>query len=111
VTTAVALKVWEIVSNPAFLAGVLRKGEHLASRLAEVVGRSARAAGVKGRGLLRGLELRDADPAVVIERAQTAGLLVLRSGANVIRIAPPLVIEEAEIDEGVAILEKVIAQP
>ncbi len=110
VTTAVALKVWQTVSNPDFLAAVARKGEHLARRLAEVVSRREKAVRVKGRGLLRGLELRDADPAAVIERAQLAGLLVLRSGTNVIRLAPPLTIEEAEIDEGVAILDKVVAQ-
>ncbi len=110
VTTAVALKVWEIVSSPAFLAGVARKGEHFARRLEEIVSRRAKAVRVKGRGLLRGLELCDADPSAVVERAQLAGLLVLRSGTNVIRMAPPLIIEEAEIDQGLAILDKVVAQ-
>jgi acetylornithine/N-succinyldiaminopimelate aminotransferase len=110
VTTAVGLKVWEIVSSPAFVAGVSRKGEHLARRLQEIVSRRPKALRVKGRGLLRGLELQDADPAAVVEKAQLAGLLVLRSGTSVIRIAPPLIIEEAEIDQGVAVLDKVVAQ-
>jgi acetylornithine/N-succinyldiaminopimelate aminotransferase len=110
VTTAVGLKVWEIVSSPAFVAGVSRKGEHLARRLQEIVSRRPKALRVKGRGLLRGLELQDADPAAVVEKAQLAGLLVLRSGTSVIRLAPPLIIEEAEIDQGVAILDKVVAQ-
>jgi acetylornithine/N-succinyldiaminopimelate aminotransferase len=110
VTTAVALKVWEIVSAEAFLAAVRRKGDHLAKRLQEVIARRpAKAVRVKGRGLLLGLELRDVDPAAFIERAQLAGLLVLRSGTNIIRIAPPLVIEEADIDAGVAIIDKVLA--
>ncbi len=108
VTTAVALKVWDIVSNPEFIAGVARKGEHLARRLEELVARRPKAVRVKGKGLLRGLEVRDIDPAALIERAQLAGLLVLRSGTNIIRLAPPLVINEEEIDEGVAILGKVV---
>jgi len=108
VTTAVALKVWDIVSSPDFLAAVARKGEHLAQRLEEVVSRRTKAVRVKGKGLLRGLEVRDLDPAALIESAQLAGLLVLRSGASVIRLAPPLVIDEEELDEGVSILEKAI---
>ncbi|TVR06362.1 MAG: aminotransferase class III-fold pyridoxal phosphate-dependent enzyme, partial [Spirochaetaceae bacterium] len=46
--------------------------------------------------------------ASLIATARENGLLVLRSGANVIRIAPPLVISESEIDEGCDILAKSI---
>ncbi len=91
------------------VAGIVGpNGFHLAAGLEQVIARNPKAVRVKGRGLLRGLEVRDVDPAAVIEKAQAAGLLVLRSGANIIRLAPPLVIDEAEIDEGVALLAKAI---
>ena len=44
----------------------------------------------------------------VISKCEENGLIVLKSGKNIIRIAPPLVINEKEIDEGVVILEKTL---
>ena len=37
-----------------------------------------------------------------------AGLLALRSGDDVLRLAPPLIVGEAELDEGLAIIARVI---
>ena len=118
VTTAVALTMWKHITDAGLMAGVCERGAALA-RMLEVLAREIRGLGrVKGRGLLRGIEvtahsLRDgtsgADlmPALVTD-AREAGLLVLRSGSSVLRFAPPLVITEAELAEGVAILKGVL---
>jgi len=110
VTTAVALEVWKTLSDPAFIESVERKGLLLARLLEETGARYGHAVGaVKGAGLLRGLEILEGDLAEIMAAAREAGLLLLRSGANVIRIAPPLVIAEEEIREGVAVLDRVLA--
>lgn len=58
---------------------------------------------VRGQGLILGLQL-DADPTPIITAARERGLLIISCGTNTLRFVPPLVITEAEIEEGMAIL-------
>jgi acetylornithine/N-succinyldiaminopimelate aminotransferase len=62
----------------------------------------------RGRGLLVGYEL-DVEAGPVVDAAREAGLVVLTAGPNVLRLAPPLVVSEAEVDEALAILAEVLA--
>ena len=59
---------------------------------------------VRGRGLILGLQLSQ-DPTPVITAARERGLLVITCGTNTLRFVPPLVISDAEIDEGMNILQ------
>jgi acetylornithine/N-succinyldiaminopimelate aminotransferase len=59
---------------------------------------------VRGRGLMWGLELtRDAGP--VVPAALERGVVVNRTAETVVRLLPPLVITEAEADEGLTRLD------
>ncbi|KAI4229493.1 MAG: hypothetical protein L6R36_000852 [Xanthoria steineri] len=60
---------------------------------------------VRGRGLLLGLQLAT-DPTPIVTAARERGLLVITCGTNTLRLVPPLVISEREIDEGCGILER-----
>jgi len=102
-----------LVDNAAAMGKVLREGlESLKSKYT-IVG------DVRGRGLMQGLEIvRDekagdrapaADTtAAVFEEAKRRGLLVGRGGlySNVLRVAPPLVVTEREVDDALAILDE-----
>ena len=46
----------------------------------------------------------------VVDRLRDAGLLTVGAGDNVVRLLPPLIITEAEIDEAIAILDKVLPE-
>lgn len=66
---------------------------------------------VRGRGLMWGLELRDAQTAgAVVKGALGKGLIVLQAGefGNVISITPPLVIADEDVDGGIAILASLL---
>ena len=64
--------------------------------------------GTRGRGLMWGVELTE--PAVpFVTAARDRGLLVTTAGPEVIRLVPPLVIAQEELERGVAILEAVLA--
>jgi len=74
---------------------------------------------VRGIGLMIGLEFVDpskgntADPELrdrIVDEAFQKRLLLLGCGESVIRIAPPLCITPAEVDEGIAILDTVLNQ-
>jgi acetylornithine aminotransferase/acetylornithine/N-succinyldiaminopimelate aminotransferase len=64
---------------------------------------------VRGRGLLVGVELtRPAAP--VVDACREGGLLLLTAGEKVVRLAPPLVVEAAQIQQAVGILKGALGQ-
>jgi len=112
VTTAVAGHVWDLVSAPDFIAGVRESATYLREKLETPRRRYPALGPLRGLGLLIGMpvgpdEERGAELVPkLLAAARDERLLLLRSGRNVIRIAPPLVISKSEIDEGIARLEK-----
>ena len=64
---------------------------------------------VRGRGLLIGIEL-DAPAAPVVDACREAGLLVLTAGERVLRLAPPLIVGEADCDGRVDIAGRALAR-
>jgi acetylornithine/N-succinyldiaminopimelate aminotransferase len=108
VTTAVALKVWETVSQPGFLARVREAGDFLSQGLEGLKSRHANVGEIRGRGLLRGFEYKGGEVKDLLARLQQKGMLALRTGANMLRIAPPLVITKNEIQKGIDIIEEAL---
>jgi predicted acetylornithine/succinylornithine family transaminase len=103
---SVALEVVRRIADPAFLAAVRVRGEHMGRRLAGLT-QLPTVAEARGTGLMWGLELTEA-AGPVVQRALEAGLVLTTAGERVIRMLPPLVITEAEIDEGMDILLAVL---
>lgn len=93
--------VFSRLSEPEFLKTVRKNGDHLAEQLRQI--KSKRIVEVRGRGLLMGIEF-DRPVAGLVSRALQNGLVVINAGERVLRICPPLVIKEKEIEEGMAIL-------
>jgi acetylornithine/N-succinyldiaminopimelate aminotransferase len=113
VTTAVASAVWDILSKPEFLAETRRKGELLETLLAGLINETGTSGEVRGAGLLRGIRFSDNrydGPwcSAVIRDCRNAGLIILKTGADVLRLAPPLTITDEELSEGVSILAEII---
>jgi predicted acetylornithine/succinylornithine family transaminase len=103
VTSAAACAVVDVIDEP-LLESVRANGERLLAGLAGLRG----VVEARGAGLLVGAEL--AGPAQpVVDAALDAGLVCLTSGPNVLRLAPPLVVEPTEVDEALSILGEVLA--
>jgi acetylornithine/succinyldiaminopimelate/putrescine aminotransferase len=66
--------------------------------------------GVRGRGLLLGAVV-DRSASEVVEACRQRGLLVLSAGDDVVRLAPPLTIDEADVSSAVAILGSALGDP
>jgi len=64
-------------------------------------------AAVRGEGLIAGLDLRT-DATAVVAAALERGLLVNRTSATVVRMLPPYIVTEADIDAAVAVLDQVL---
>ena len=82
-------------------------GEHARRALEALAGRQPKVfAGVRGRGLLLGLECVVPN-GEVMAAAAAEGLLTVAAAENVLRILPPLIAGEREIDEALDIMNKV----
>ena len=64
---------------------------------------------MRGSGLIWGIELRN-DATPVVEGALRHGMLINRTDGTVVRLLPPLTITEAEIDQGLEILDMVLTE-
>jgi acetylornithine aminotransferase len=102
VACAAAIAVCETVDDE-LLAQVRANGERLRAGLAGL----PRVVDVRGRGLLVGAEL-DGPAQPVVDAALAAGLVCLTSGANVLRLAPPLVVDASHVDRALAVLREVM---
>lgn len=94
---AAGLVVAEEVLNPPTIARVQALGQQLHDGLAKTFGSAALQ--IRGRGLLCGVQL-PVDPATkLIAAARAHGVIVGPSANNTLRLAPPLIITPAQIDE------------
>lgn len=105
VVCAGALVVLDRLTD-AFLADVGQKGEKLKAGLEALPG----VEGVSGKGLMLGIRFRESIAAPdVLKAAMAEGLLCLLA-KDKLRLLPPLTVTEAEIDEGLGILGKVLGK-
>ncbi|CAK7268652.1 acetylornithine aminotransferase [Sporothrix epigloea] len=105
----VAYHVLARLSDPKLQADVVAKGavfirglQQLREKHPDIISE------VRGRGLILGAQLT-CDPNPIIEEARNQGLLIISCGTNTLRFVPPLTISEAEIQEGLALLDKAIS--
>jgi acetylornithine/N-succinyldiaminopimelate aminotransferase len=105
---AVAAKVVQLVGNEAFLADVRRKGVRLLSGLEGLAAECPEVfAEVRGEGLLLGLRCVP-QVSIVATAARANGLLSVVAGDNVLRLLPPLILSDAEIEEALVRLRRAV---
>ena len=107
VAAAAAIATLEAMTAPGFLDGVRARGAQLRAGLETIAAQSPRVAAVRGRGLILGVELREPGTDVVAA-CLARGVLVNCTAERVLRLLPPLVITEAEVARGLAVLEEVL---
>jgi acetylornithine aminotransferase len=94
------------IADEHLLDHVKRVGEHLADGLGRLDSPLVR--GARGSGLWRGVALTGNHAAAIESAAREHGLLVNAVKPDVIRLAPPLIVTEADIDEAVPILARTV---
>ncbi len=120
VTAAVGSRVFDTIAHPEFLRSVEEKGKLLTEKLQNLQKLLPdRVKEIRGMGLLKGIVVASSTSSdkqsgelipEIMKRCREKGLLILRSGTNVIRIAPPLIISKEEIEAGTAILQSVLEE-
>lgn len=99
-----AIAVLDKVSKPSFLSSVSSKGLYFKDMLVKKLGGNTHVKEVRGEGLIIGVEL-DGPANPLVDACRESGLLILTAGkGNVVRIVPPLIISEEEIERAVEII-------
>ncbi len=110
--SAVALAVLRAIDDEGLIEAAAEKGAYLSAALARVAAaRPGVCASERGRGLLRAIALRPGvDARAVLGRVRDRGVLLTLGGDTALRFSPPLVVTKAELDEGVAVVDSVLAE-
>jgi acetylornithine/N-succinyldiaminopimelate aminotransferase len=107
---AVGNVVWDIIADEAFLENVRRVSGTVVQGLKSLAdSHPDKVVGVTGKGLLVGLQLK-ALPKPVQNACREKGLLVGVAGNNVLRLAPPLVIEDSDVREAVSVIDAALSE-
>lgn len=114
ISCVVAAKVLDVASRQEFLSGVRTAGESLRRRLAEVCARNADILkGVSGFGMAIAIELQSREPARELYRRIFAEGVFCHSVSEIdppsLKLFPPLILAEAQIEEIAGALERAAA--
>jgi acetylornithine aminotransferase len=105
--TAAGLKTLALISDPAFLEQVREKGRYFKAQLEKLKKTHSRVKDIRGAGLLIGMEL-DAGADAVKTRCFKKGFIINAIQDKILRFAPPLIVETADIDRLVAVLDNLL---
>ncbi len=104
---AAVCTVLEVVERDRLLENVRRTGDRLLRGLRSLAERNPLVASVRGVGLLVAVDLHG-EAAPVVDAALAEGLLVNAVRPQTLRLCPPLVVSEAEVDEALGRLERAL---
>jgi len=108
---AVAQKVMDTITQPEILKGVKLRSDHLRKGMMDIGERYGVFSEVRGAGLLLGCVLTEkwqGRAKDFLNAGLDEGVMILIAGANVLRLAPSLIIPEADIDEALKRFEAAV---
>ena len=105
VTTAAGLAAIKFIETQKLLKKVEEKGSYLIQELALIPGVKE----VRGAGLLIGIEFESLNSSDVANSLRAAGVLVNAANPTTIRIAPALIVTDAQIEKFISIFKKVMS--
>ena len=105
VTTAAGLAAIKFIETQKILKKVEKQGVYLMQELAVIPG----VAEVRGAGLLLGIELENLKAADIAKALQNEGVLVNAANPTTIRLAPALIVTDAQLKKFVSIFKKVMS--
>jgi acetylornithine/N-succinyldiaminopimelate aminotransferase len=119
---AVALRILEVIKRENLADNVRQTGEHLKAGLQRLAQKFPGVIhGIRGMGFMVGIELTERVPNLPGDSSKTqavrfvqllhaAGVLTIPAGAQVVRLLPALNLRREEADEGLRIIESVVAK-
>ncbi len=104
---AAALAVIEMIEKEGLLKNVKKMGKYLRGKLENLKKKYSFIKGIKGLGLMLGVEL-EIPCQKIVESCLKKGLLINCTQKKILRIMPPIIVTKKEIDKAINILDKVM---
>ncbi|WP_353274892.1 aspartate aminotransferase family protein [Wolbachia endosymbiont (group A) of Ennomos erosarius] len=108
--TSVGNAVLEELLSPGFLKNVEIRGKYLKNKLEDLASKFPIIEEVRGKGLMLGIKVKANNKKFAEELSHRGLLTVGVTSDNVVRILPPFIITEKEIDEGIEILTQYLSE-
>jgi len=108
--TSVGNAVLDELLSPGFLENVEVRGRSLKNKLEDLASKFPMIEEVRGKGLMLGIKVKMNNQKFAEELSHRGLLTVGVTSDNVVRILPPLIITEEEIDEGIEILTQYLSE-
>ena len=105
---AAVSKVFDLFEEHDIVGHVRKTAPYLEKKLDELVEKHDCFTARRGKGFMQGLVVSGRPVGELVKAALANGLIVLSAGSDVLRLVPPLVITEKDIDEMVEKLEAVL---
>jgi L-lysine 6-transaminase len=104
-------RILEVIEEDGLVENAALTGEHLQTRLRTIADRFEGVSNPRGKGLLCAFDMADTDTRNrVIDRVYSHGAIILGCGPRSIRFRPALCVTGAELDEGLAVVERALAE-
>ena len=107
---SVALATLTTILEENVAARAARTGQFLMAGLTQLAKGRPVITQVRGRGLLIGVELARPVAARIVDGCRDAGLLALTAGERVLRLAPPLIVEERDCQRALDVIDRVLSR-
>lgn len=97
----------DVMEAEGVLANTVRSGRRLRERLEQIAANYEEVVEVRGEGLMFGMEMT-VPCRPIVEEALRRGVMLNCVQGNVLRFLPPLILSEAQVDEGMDVLEAIM---
>ncbi len=107
--SSAGLAFLKVMENENLVKGAEVRGEYLGKSLEELKAKYSFIREIRGKGLMRGVEL-EFEGKEIVEKCRCKGLLINCTAKKVLRFLPPLIVKEEEIDQAISVLQEVFGQ-
>jgi acetylornithine/N-succinyldiaminopimelate aminotransferase len=108
IVCAAALGVFEAIENEKLLQNCVKMGDYLKNKIEELSDKYDFISGLKGKGLMLGVETTLDDASNIAVECMNRGLLINCTQKNILRVMPPINVTEKQINMAVEILSAVL---
>jgi len=110
VPCAAALAVLDVIESEGLVGRAADAGETLTQSLLKATGGNKAVGEIRGLGLLIAIELAGEWAAEIVGKALAKGLVVNNVAPNAVRLAPPLIVTDGQIEQAVEILAGILSE-
>jgi acetylornithine aminotransferase/acetylornithine/N-succinyldiaminopimelate aminotransferase len=107
--SSAALAFLKVMKEESLVKGAEVRGEYFGKSLEELKAKHSFIREIRGKGLMRGVEL-EFEGKEIVEKCRYKGLLINCTAKKVLRFLPPLIVKEVEIDQAISVLREIFEE-